>query len=385
MKTQPISLAIDGNEANILNRVGSNVYAYEIIKAIYKLVNQDQRFLVTVLLRQPPLAHLPAENERWHYQVIGPRRLWVYWSLSKHLDANPNHYQVFYTPGHYVPLTAPMPVISSIMDLGFLSYPRSFKFKDWLQLSLGTKWAVKKAARLVAISQFTQQEIKRYYKIPLAKIVVAPAAPPARIKLSPAKQNQICFHLGIDQPFFLYLGTLQPRKNLVNLIKAYEVFATNFVNAHHNSLVQLPQLVLAGKVGWLAEEILATIKHSKFAQKIIQPGFITDQQKAALYSKALANILVSPYEGFGIPPLEGMQYGCLPIVANSSSLPEVIGLAGLKVDADSILELAEALNRIYKMEQPERYRYQALGRKQLKKFTWKQSAQTVLTTIQNLV
>ena len=375
-------LAIDGNEANITNRVGSNIYAFGMISAFFELTKTNPQLKITVILKKPPVSDLPNSTERFTYLILTSGKFWVYTRLSRHLLVNSYNYDAFYNPGHYLPLTSSVPMVSSIMDLAFFRYPQNFRLTDWLQLMVGTHWAVKKASKIVAISNFTKTEIQKIYHLTDQKIVVAPPGIIEKSEISAKFKNEVITQLHLYQPFFLYVGTLQPRKNLSTLIDSYNLFCQNFQPT--GEMVNPPGLVLAGKTGWLAKPILESIKSSPFSKNIIQLGFVDEKQKVALLSLALANLSLSPYEGFGIPPLEGLQYGCLPIVANSASLPEVVGQAGKLVPPNSTIHIANAMDQVIHMSKNQRIRFRSDAKLQLQKFSYQRSAQIVFDTILSL-
>jgi glycosyltransferase involved in cell wall biosynthesis len=178
----------------------------------------------------------------------------------------------------------------------------------------------------------------------------------------------------------VYVGTLQPRKNLVRLIEAYE----KLCRKRASDRVAVPQLVLAGKVGWLADELLERVKQSSFKQQIVLTGFVSDEQKYALLEKAECSVLVGTYEGFGIPPLESLAVGTIPVVAQTSSLPEVVGKAGILVNPESVNSIADGLYRALNVTPKEKTQYRKEARKQMKKFSWDSSAQIILETLEQV-
>ncbi len=370
----PIRIAIDGNEANVKNRVGSNGYAFKIIEHVAQLVKKKQNLQATVLLSHSPLPDLPKETKTWQYRVIKPAKFWTQLAAPIYLFLKQRKFDVFFTPGHYAPRLCPIPYISSVMDLAFLDYKQQFKQNDWLQLKNWTKYSVQKAAKIVAISNFTKHEIVRHYQIDPNKIVVAypnvfleeKNAPAVRVRAFFKKHN-------IQQPYFLFVGTLQPRKNLLNLITAYELFCQNM----QENEIQ-PQLVIAGKVGWLAQPILDKIKSSPVQDQIVLTDFVPNQLKNTLYQQALATILIGFSEGFGMPPLESMHFKTLPIVSDGSSLPEVVGDAGLKVNPYKPELVAETMRVVWQMKPKEKQRYIKRMNKQIHKFSWQASANKIL-------
>jgi glycosyltransferase involved in cell wall biosynthesis len=387
MSSQSLQIVIDGNEANTPKRVGSNVYAFEILKSIEELTRSNNSLNFTILLRKTAFDDLPPERNGWKYKVIKPSFLWTQFAEPLHLFLNKDNYDILFTPGHYAPRNCPIPYISSIMDLAFLKYPDQFEKSNLVQLKHWTKYSAKHAKKIIAISQFTKTDIIKEYRKKNEDIVVAPPAIP---NIMPAAtQQSIAFfkkhHL--KKPYFLFIGTIQPRKNLEKLVEAYEKFCRQLSSQQLNrksSPSQLPQLVLAGKIGWLSEPIIDRIIKSPFFDHIILPGFIPEKIKPSLYRQATASLLLGLYEGFGIPPLESLYYGCIPIVSNTTSLPEVVGDAGIKVDPTNTEKIAESLRKTYNMTIKTKAVYRRKGKQQLQKFNWKKSATIILDTIEKV-
>lgn len=384
----PIKIAIDGNEANALQRVGSNVYAHSLLVAMEQLTRKDQsNFSCEILLREAPRSDLPAERKGWKYQVIGPRRLWTQWALPKYLFDHRKQFDVFFTPGHYAPSRCPIPYCSSVMDLAYLTHPQTFRWRDRFQLSYWTKQSVQKAAKVFAISKATQSEIQRWYKKRKSDIVVTYPGAPEKISLTATQKKALLAEADIVPPFFLFVGTIQPRKQIPTLIRGFELFVTRFQTERLPKSIdptKLPELILVGKVGWLAQESLATIKKSSVTKLIQQLGYADSQLQAALYTDAIGTLLVSEAEGFGLPPLEAMQYGSIPIVSNSSSLPEVVADAGLTVPVQNPEAIADAMWQALTLTAKQRAKLRKLGREQVAAFQWSDSAQIVLDTLQKV-
>lgn len=388
--TSKLHFAIDGREANVHHRVGSNVYAFHIIEELALLIKEDPGLQATVLLAAEPVSDLPCETEDWRYQVVTPAKMWTQWAEPLHLFKNKNKYDALYTPGHYAPRFSAVPYVSSVMDLAYLYYPEQFRSSDLLQLKNWTQYSVKRAKKVVAISEFTKKEIHHHYKKKLEDIVVAypdtsltdKPAPKARVNAFLRKHNLQ------EQDYFLFIGTLQPRKNLINLVSAYEQFYAEALEEKNNANLAekkpIPKLVIAGKVGWLAQPLLDKIKASPIQEQIILTGFVHDQIKPVLIQQAQALILVGLYEGFGIPPLEALHLKTIPVVSNNSSLPEVVGEAGLQVNPHKPDHIAQALKHVYEMTSHQRGRLIKRAREQRHKFSWKKSAKKVLTTLKQV-
>lgn len=393
MPNKQLRIAIDANEANVHQRVGSNVYAFELLAALYKQVATQSDLSCTLLLSRPPIDDLPAATATWHYEVIGPRQFWTQWALPRYLFAQRANFDVFFTPGHYAPRFCPVPYISSVMDTAYLDFPDQFTTMDLLQLKHWTAFSVKRASRVVAISKATEQSVVQAYGLPRSRVVVAyPGFVASARGVTHNRQALILKELGVREPYFLFIGTIQPRKNLEKLIESYETFVRMYWGRTLNTRVgkktrnkqPAPQLVIAGKTGWLAQPVIDRIQNSSERDSIVLTGFVSDEQKQALLRQAVATVLIGLHEGFGIPPLESMAVGTLPIVANSTSLPEVVGEAGLCVDPHDATAVAQAFWHAYTLSAKERAVYRRLMREQVAQFTWENAAEVVLGTIRDV-
>ncbi len=390
-------IAIDGNEANIAQRVGSNAYAYELLLALEKSTATREDVEVTILLTDEPLNDLPPERKGWKYKVFGPKALWTQFALPLHLYRHQKDYDVFYTPGHYGPRVSAVPYISSVMDLAFLYFPQQFKTKDFLQLKEWTRYSVKNAKKVIVISEHTKKDVMEQYGINASHIAVAyPGISLAnKPSLREKERVEVFKKWKLKHPFILYVGTLQPRKNLLRLIEAFEsLYETQSKDKsktkktpHRLMEYKLEdlQLVIAGKVGWLADSILERVQRSPVKERIILTGYITEKEKIILFQESLCTVLVGLYEGFGIPALEAMAYGSIPIVSETTSLPEVVGQGGIQVNPLKVKEIAGAIEEVLEMPAKDRAKILKKGRQQVKKFNWESSAEVVLETLLSIV
>jgi glycosyltransferase involved in cell wall biosynthesis len=371
--------------------VGINAYAFKILTSLEEQLRQNEDVQVTVLLTAKPLSDLPAERVRWKYEVFGPAAFWTQYALPLHLFSHRRDYQVLYTPGHYAPRVSPIPYVSSVMDLAFLYFPEQFKKKDYLQLREWTRYSVKHAQKVVAISEATKKDVVKQYHIKPENIVVAYPSIVDDGNTNYKERDKIAvfkkWH--VRQPYLLYVGTIQPRKNLERLIEAFEkLHAEGTLHKQQKmtrTIEQLKahelQLVIAGKTGWLADGILKRIQSSPVKEKIIVTGYVTDLEKTILYRESLCTVLIGLYEGFGIPALEALKFGSLPVVSSTTSLPEVVGEAGILVDPTDVSDIARGLRETITLPAKERAKLLKKGRQQLKNFSWQKSAEIVLHTV----
>ena len=276
-----------------------------------------------------------------------------------------------------------MPYVNTIHDLAFLEFPTQFDRKDLFQLKNWTAYSTKGATKVIAVSEFSKQRTHEAYNKPLADVVVASPAIALEKKYSPLRIGAFLRKHNLNKgKYFLYVGTLQPRKNLVRLVEAFEELCRYL--AANNQADQLPKLVLAGKIGWLAKEILDRIESSPYKNQLVLPGFIDESIKTPLYEKAAATVLVGLHEGFGIPPLESLSVGTPVIVADNSSLPEVVGSAGELVDPNDTHQIAEAMKKIWQISPSKRKQLAKKAKKQADKFSWQKTAEIVLKTLEEV-
>ena len=348
-------IGIDGNEANVKNRLGVGQYAFQILKHLYRLDKKNQYI---IYLKKSPLPNLPKPYQNWNYHVFGPQKLWTRFALPLHLYTTPPRPHVFYTPGHYTPTFCPCPIIPTIHDLGYLKYPHQFTRKDYHQLKTWTAQSIKKAHHIITVSNFSKKEIQEIYNIPASKITVAPNGVGDPSKKLPSRSPSF--------PYFLCLGTLKPNKNIPFLIRSFNQFIKNHPDY---------KLIITGKKGWLYSEIFSQVKLLKLEKRVIFTGFVTNLKKWSLYKNATALVIPSLYEGFGRPVIEAMKVKC-PIIASSiPSLKEVVGQAGLFIDPKNQKTLIFAMNQILKTTV--RKKLIIKGVAQSKKYTWQNTAKII--------
>ena len=280
--TKYMLIAIDGNEANVKNRVGSGVYAYELLKQFAK--TKSPRFVV--YLKENPLSDLPAETVNFKYEIFGPRKFWTQFALPIKLTflSKPD---VFFSPAHYGPRFSKVPYVVTIHDLSYLHYPQLFRREDLLQLKNWSKYSINNSAAIIAPSKSTKEGIVKNYNIDPSKITVTYEGynkeafkPQSAARVSSVKKKH-----KIAGDYIIFVGTLQPRKNIERLIEAFKI-----LNAKYK--IQNTNLVIAGKKGWMYDSILEKSKTLGIEDKVTFTGFVPDEDLPALISGA--KVYVNP-------------------------------------------------------------------------------------------
>jgi len=363
-------IGIDANEANVTNRVGIGQWSYHILTNIYKLDAKNNYY---IYLKNHPLPDLPKPTPHWQYKVIGPQKLWTKIALPLNLFLSSPKPNIFLSLSHYSPSISPCPTIPSIMDLGYLNYPNQFTKKDLYQLTNWTQKSILKAYKIITISKFSQQQLQKKYQINPNNIIIAPPASDP-VKTSLKTDQQILSKYAIKKPYFLYLGTLKPSKNIPFLLNAFSIFLKN------QSIKELDyQLVIAGKKGWLFNDIFATVKKLNLKKNVVFTDYFNDNHKWSFYKQATALVIPSLYEGFGMPALEAMSVSTPVIGSNTTSIPEVMGNAGILVDPTNSQDLVKALTKI--AQPTTRQSLSKLSLIQSKKYSWGKSAQTIINAL----
>lgn len=358
---------LGGNESYITNLIESiaeidsvNRYTLYVTKpeATKRFGNRWPNFTLRMTLPHTPLVRVPL-------------------TLSAELRRHPvDLLHVQFT----APPFCPCPVVASIHDLSFEHLPQTFKHRSRLQLRLTVRQTARKAARILALSEYSRNDIIETYGIEPARVSVTPPAAPGHfapvtdaIELTRVRRNY-----GIEGEYILSVGSIQPRKNLARLIAAYAGLRRLRPQA------KLPQLVLVGKKAWLYHETLRAAEEHGLTDGTIFTGYVPEADLPALYSGARCFIYPSYFEGFGLPVLEAMQCGTPVIAGNRTSLPEVVGDAGLLVDPFDEKALASAIARVIENSDLAA-ELSVKGLQRARDFSWRKTARLTLAVYEQVV
>ena len=355
-----VGARLGGNEtyaANLIEALAAvdqtNHYTLYVTKqtAVDRFANRWPNVSVRMTLPHTPLVRIPL-------------------TLSHELRRRPvDVLHVQYT----APPFARIPIVATIHDLAFEHLPETFNRRSWMQMRLTIRNTARRAAQIITLSDYSRQDIIKTYGISPDRVTVTPAAAAERFApvVAPDELRMVRTQYGIERDYFLSLCSLQPRKNLGKLIEAY-----SFLRELRPSQ-QLPQLVLAGPRGWLDHEISRAADQSPLRNDIKFTGYVQEADLPALYSGSICFIYPSYFEGFGLPLLEAMQCGAPVLAGNRTSLPEVVGDAGVLFDPFDARAIAETLARI---NDDCKYREQliAKGRQRAQTFQWATTARKTL-------
>lgn len=346
---------------------GISQYVLHLIPALAKL---DQTNQYTVFQsRKEAKSHVPdAPNFRRRNLWTPCHHQWEKWALGAEL--RPHRLALLHSPDFIPPAWGAKKYVITVHDLNFLYYPDYLTAESRRYYLEQIGWAVQKADHISADSHHTRQDLLERLNVPPEKVTTVHLAanPVYEQPVSAAQLEAILAEYNLPRGFLLFVGTLEPRKNIPTLLKAYARLRPH--------LADIP-LVLVGGKGWLYEEIFATIEELGLRPHVRHLQGVSDEKLAGLYAAASLLALPSHYEGFGLPPLEAMHQGCPVITSDRGSLPEIVGVAGLLLDADEVDAWAEAMNRVVHDSALRQQMTQA-GYVQAQKFKWENAAARTL-------
>ena len=363
-------IAIDAHSVGT-GLAGNETYAANLVEAL-AAVDSENRY--TVYVTRDGAARRFAG--RW--PNVGVRRtlphtplVRVPFTLSAELRRRPRPdiLHVQYT----APPLAPCPVVVTIHDLSFEHLPQTFKRRSWMQLRLTVRRTARRAAHVIAPSEFTRRDLIETYKLDPARVTAIPLAAAEHFRrVEDALEIERVRRLyGIRSEYVLAVGSIQPRKNIARLVRAYSGLR------RERGRSNLPQLVLVGKQAWLYGETLRAVEEEGVRDCVRMTGYVSEGDLPALYTGALCFAYPSYFEGFGLPPLEAMRCGTPVLVGDRTSLPEVVGDAALTADPFDTASLARALARLID-DAALRAELRARGLKRASAFDWRDTARMTL-------
>lgn len=367
-----MKIAVDISDLSTGRADGTTRYTYELARRLPQLAPTDTwQFLAP----SAPIAPYVLAPDS-HQLRLSP---WPkYWTQSRlPFELYRDRSDVLFMPIQQLPYLRPrrLKTVAVIHDLAVHKYPTQFTYKDWLLLHVFSAYVARTADEIIAVSQATATDIATYYGRTANVHVVHHGVDHAHF--TPPHDEaarQTSWHTlqraypRLRQPYLFYVGQLQPRKNLSRLIEAFELRGQ-----------QEPELslVIAGSHGWLNEPIRERARSSRFSDRIHLIGRVPDDILPALYWHADVFVLPSLYEGFGLPVLEAMAAGCPVVTSNTSSLPEIVGGAGVLIDPLDVTSIAHGIEQA----QANREQLQLQGIARAQTFSWDTTAAQTLAII----
>jgi glycosyltransferase involved in cell wall biosynthesis len=274
------------------------------------------------------------------------------------------HLDVLHSPVNVVPLGVSIPQVVTVHDLGFHHFPGQYPGMKQRYLNAMTRLSIRRAAAVITVSEATRRDVIDVYRVDPAQVVTVPNGVDDSMRpLDDDAINQFRERNGLPDHFVLFLGTLQPRKNIEVLVRAYALLADD---------LDWP-LIIAGAKGWMYERLFALVGEMDLTERVRFTGYVAPEELAYWYNAAAMLVYPSRYEGFGLPLLEAMACGTSVIAANASSLPEVVGDCGVLVEPDDVTGFAEAIRRLAGND-GYRQQLEQAGIERAASFSWRNTA-----------
>ena len=349
---------------------GIGRYSYELAKQLYL----DNKCTIKIVIREEDknlfeFAKIEDLIVAKGIKNSKERNIYEQFKLPKIIHNNYPEAIVHY-PDTMAPLFSKNKVVITIHDLAFKSLKNVFTWKTVLWKNTITKLSIKKADKIIAITNFTKSEILKHYpKISEEKIDVVYNGFNDFSK-EPINEEKIGEKiLSIKNPYILTVSTISPRKNIDGLIKAFDIIKDDIKE----------NLVIAGNNGWMYEEVYKLVEKLELKNRVFFTGKVNDDELKYLYKNTNVFAYISFYEGFGLPPLEAMSYGKESIVSNTTSIPEVVGKCAIKVNPNSIEEISSNINNVLEGEK----KSNGDKLKHLRRFSWSKCACDTLDVYRN--
>ena len=373
MTVRRLQIGFDASRLAVAERTGTEHYSWEVLSALGRI---DSRNSYTLYCNGRPRS-LPPLPTNYVLRPMPLPRAWTHGRLSLEMLRHPP--DVLFVPAHALPLLPAPRSVVTIHDLGFLHFPEAHTRAQRLYHRVFTRLSAARATRIIAISEATRSDLQAFYGTPAGKIRVVYHGVDERFQPQDAAHaSAVARRYGIDSPYLLFVSTVQPRKNVARLIEAFAI-------ARASLGPRCPlRLVLAGKRGWMTEQIERRAAELGVEQEVSFIGYVRDADLPALLSGALGYVVPSLYEGFGMTALEAMACGTPVLASNTSSLPEVVGDAGLLVDPLDTLAIADGIGQLAE-DAALRDDLRERGLRRVAGWTWQRCARQTLEVLQEAV
>lgn len=325
-------------------------------------------------------------RSRWPTWRPPVRILWE--QAVQPLAAAAAHFDLLHGLAFVAPLLAPCPTVVTVYDLSFMRTPERFRPGNRWYLQMLTRWSCRRASRVIAISEHTKRDVNDLLGIPAERIdVVYPGVGPEFRPLPPEQVAAFRQVRGLPERFVLYLGTIEPRKNLTVLLEAFarlRRIGERGTGVEGQGPTSAVKLVLAGATGWMFTEVFSLVEALGLREDVILPGYVPDEELPLWYNAAQIFAYPSLYEGFGLPPLEALACGTPVVASNAAALPEAVGRAGWLVAPGDVDELAGALKRLLE-DAALRAELGARGRSHAARFSWERAAHETVAVYRHVL
>lgn len=368
-------IGFDSSRAFLPKRSGTEEYSYQLLKALSKIDHKNEYI---VYLRD---ARYEIRDKKWpenfKFTVIKWLRLWTQGGLA--LQTFKDDLDVLFVPAHTLPIIRKrgLKTVMTVHDLGVEYLPQFHQLKQQLYLKYITRYQLRSATKIIAVSKATKEDLIKRAGIDPKKIsVVYEGYDKEKFKADRLVSTLNHYDL-VSGEYFLFVGTVQPRKNLERLIKAFRKELED-----RRLMTDDLRLVIVGPRGWLSDDIYKLPKKLGIEKRVKFLGYVPDEDMPIFYSGAIALLFPSLFEGFGLPILEAQACGCPVLTSNISSMPEVAGRGAIYVNPNSVDDIVEGMECV--MDQVSRVKLIKAGFENVKRFSWEKCARETLRVLEQV-
>jgi len=369
-----MKIAVQAADLDVARVDGTRVYILELLRRFGPLSPKDLFLLCHRDTFNPEL--MPPEFQNYEVRTLPGDRMWMQTAFAKALfELRPDR---VFIPLQAVPIATPegAEIVATVHDLAFRHFPKTFPVANRAKLNLLLGATVRKASRIIAVSESTKSDLIRFFPdLPDSKIRVIHHGVNTDYFAAPQSESErdvLFVRYGLlPDSYILFVGAIQPRKNLVRLVTAFEV-----AKLRHPDM----KLVIVGEKAWLSDAIVERMNRSPFSDDIIRTGKVPFRELPIWYQNARFFAFPSLYEGFGLPVLEAFSAGTPTLLGNVSSLPEIGGDATLYVDPHNESDIAEKLSRLWE-DAALREMLRKKGLERVRLFSWDRCAKETLDCI----
>jgi glycosyltransferase involved in cell wall biosynthesis len=353
---------------------GNASYITGLVKALGE-IDRENRYVIYVS-KLEPAASLISGLDNFKVQLVRPHDPLIRIPFSMNIALRRDPVDVLLVQ-YTAPPFAPCKVVAVVHDISYEHIPETFRVIERARMKLTIRRTARKADHVVVPSEYTRQDLICTYNLQPERVTIVPLAADENFRPVTDADELARVKKRYDLPdsYLLGLGSVQPRKNLVRLIEAYSILSDKR---------DLPPLILVGKKAWLFEDSLKAAKEHGVEDKVRFTDFVPDEDLPGLYTLSTCFVYPSFFEGFGIPPLEAMQCGSPVIAGDRTSLPEVVGNAGILIDPFDVTSIADAIDRMLS-DSELRDDLRQKGFERAKVFSWKRAARETLDIFERVM
>lgn len=361
-------------------RTGIGHYTFELARSLALLSPTDDFHLISPFAFDASVEEELARGAPANLRGLRPsqsllHRRW--WAIGLPLYLRQARTALFHGTNYEIPLWGRQPAVVTIHDLSILLHADKHLEQLARRARRRLPLMARKASKIITATESVKREICEHLRVSPDKIAVTPYAPRRSFRpMPPPEAMEARRRLGVEDEFILFVGTIEPRKNLLTLARAFDEIMRR--------TEMRPQLVICGREGWLLDELYSFIEQSGIRDRMLFTGYVAEDDLRALYSSCLVTVYPSLYEGFGLPPLEAMACGAPVITSNIQTILETVGEAALAIPPTDHQGLARAILTLMENE-GERRRLAAVGLKRAAEFSWEKTARLTLEVYKELL